>query len=66
MKTFLSSTYIDLKKYRQAASEALERLGHKVNRMEIFGARPDEPKEACAKESTNAIRLLGGSKASVL
>jgi hypothetical protein len=59
MKTFLSSTYIDLKEYRQAASEALERLGHKVNRMEIFGARPDEPKEACLKEIDECDLFVG-------
>ena len=59
MKTFLSSTYIDLKDYRQAASEALERLGLKVNRMEVFGARPDEPKEACLKEIEDCDLFVG-------
>ncbi len=50
MKAFLSSTYIDLIDHRRAATEALERLGHQVGRMEIFGARPEEPKVACLAE----------------
>lgn len=49
-KAFLSSTYVDLADYRKATTEALERLGHQVERMEIFGARPEEPKEACLAE----------------
>jgi tetratricopeptide (TPR) repeat protein len=50
MKTFLSSTYLDLKDHRHAAIEALERLGQEVGRMEVFGARPDEPTTACLNE----------------
>jgi hypothetical protein len=50
MKSFLSSTYVDLIEYRQAATEALERLGQQVGRMEIFGARPVEPSNACLSE----------------
>ena len=50
MKTFLSSTYLDLKEHRHAVVEALERLGQDVGRMEVFGARPDEPTTACLDE----------------
>lgn len=50
MKAFLSSTYIDLVDHRKAAIEALERLGYQVGRMEIFGARPEEPRQACLTE----------------
>jgi Flp pilus assembly protein TadD len=50
MKTFLSSTFVDLKDHRRAAAEALERLGQQVGRMEVFGARPDEPTAACLSE----------------
>ncbi|HLL75616.1 MAG TPA: DUF4062 domain-containing protein [Pyrinomonadaceae bacterium] len=50
MKTFLSSTYIDLIEHRKLAVEALERLGQEVGRMEVFGARPEEPSKACLSE----------------
>ena len=50
MRTFLSSTYVDLIEHRKAAIDAIERLGHQVRRMEIFGARPQEPQDACFAE----------------
>jgi hypothetical protein len=50
MKVFLSSTYIDLIEHRRQAAEALERLGQQAGRMEVFGARPEEPQEACLRE----------------
>ncbi len=50
MKAFLSSTYIDLIEHRKLAVEALERLGQEVGRMEVFGARPEEPSKACLLE----------------
>ena len=43
IKVFLSSTYDDLIEHRKVATEALEQLGQQVGRMEIFGARPEEP-----------------------
>lgn len=46
MKAFLSSTFTDLKEYRCTATEALERLGQQVGRMEVFGAQPSEPTAA--------------------
>ena len=59
MKTFLSSTYIDLVEHRQAAAEAVERLGQQVGRMEVFGARPDEPSEACFTEIDECDLFVG-------
>lgn len=50
MRVFLSSTYCDLVEHRQAATDALERLGQQVGRMEIFGARSEEPLNACVSE----------------
>jgi hypothetical protein len=50
METFLSSTFVDLVEHRRAATEALERLGQQVGRMEVFGAQPVEPKLACLSE----------------
>jgi hypothetical protein len=50
MKSFLSSTYVDLIEYRQAATEALERLGQHVGRMEILmHDRWNLPTLACLK-----------------
>jgi len=59
MKNFLSSTYVDLIEYRQAATEALERLGQQVGRMEIFGARPVEPSDACLSEIEECDLFVG-------
>lgn len=62
MKTyslFLSSTFIDLKEHRRSAIDALDRLGQKVDRMEIFGARPDEPKTGCLKEVESCDLFVG-------
>lgn len=50
MKTFLSSTFIDLIDHRQSAAEAMKRLGQHVGRMEVFGARPEEPMAASLNE----------------
>jgi len=55
----LSSTYADLNDYRRAAIDALERLGHQVGRMEIFGARPLEPTAACLQEIDECDLFVG-------
>jgi hypothetical protein len=59
MKIFLSSTYVDLIEYRQAAAEALERLDQQIGRMEIFGARPVEPSNACLSEIEDCDLFVG-------
>jgi hypothetical protein len=59
MKIFLSSTYVDLIEYRQAATEALERLGQQVGRNESFGAQPVEPSDACLSEIEDCDRFVG-------
>ena len=59
MKVFLSSTYSDLVDHRRAAAEALERLGQQVGRMEIFGARPEEPLAACLREIEDCHLFVG-------
>jgi hypothetical protein len=46
MKVFLSSTFTDLESHRNAVTKAIERLGGKVVRMEVFGARPDDATHA--------------------
>jgi 8-oxo-dGTP pyrophosphatase MutT (NUDIX family) len=59
MKVFLSSTYIDLVEHRKAVIEALERLGQQVERMEVFGARPEEPTAACLSEIDECELFVG-------
>ena len=59
MKAFLSSTYIDLIEHRKFAIEALERLGQDVGRMEVFGARPQEPTMACLSEIEGCDVFIG-------
>jgi hypothetical protein len=59
MKVFLSSTYADLVEHRGLAAEALERLGQQTGRMEVFGARPEEPREACLQEIDGCDLFVG-------
>jgi hypothetical protein len=59
VRVFLSSTYADLIGYRAAASQALERLGQQVGRMEVLGSRPDEPSKACAEEIDQCSIFVG-------
>jgi hypothetical protein len=59
MKTFLSSTYVDLANHRKAAAEAVERLGHQVGHMEVFGARPEEPSDVCLSEIDECDLFVG-------
>jgi hypothetical protein len=50
LKVFLSSTYLDLKDYRQAAIEVVNRYQCAPLAMEFFGAQPEEPAKVCDKE----------------
>ena len=59
MKVFLSSTYVDLIAHRRLATEALERLGQQVDRMEVFGARPEEPTSASLDEVDRCDLFIG-------
>ena len=59
MKAFLSSTYVDLIEHRRAAKDALEGLGMQVGRMEVFGARPQEPVAACLSEIEDCDLFIG-------
>jgi tetratricopeptide (TPR) repeat protein len=59
VRTFLSSTYLDLAEYRRVTATALERLGQAVERMEIFGARPDEPTFASFDEVQRCDLFVG-------
>jgi hypothetical protein len=59
MKVFLSSTSADLKAHRIATTEALERLGSQVDRMEVFGARANDPTQASLKDLEQSELFVG-------
>src|SRR5437016_2470465 len=58
-RIFLSSTYIDLRKHRQVVLDALARMSLQTAAMEHFGARPQEPTEACLDELANCDTFVG-------
>ena len=47
---FISSTYDDLKEYRRAVWELLEKFDVNVRGMEQFGARKEAPLATCLTE----------------
>jgi tetratricopeptide (TPR) repeat protein len=59
MKVFISSTYKDLIDYRAAAIRAVEGTNYQASKMEVFGARPDEPLDACLKEVEESDFFIG-------
>jgi len=59
MKIFISSTYIDLKDYRQVAIEVANRYECAPLAMEFFMAQPDEPTKVCDKEIHKCDILVG-------
>lgn len=59
MKVFISSTYNDLINYRIAAIKAVEGTSFQAVKMEVFGARPAEPLEACLKEVEQSDLFIG-------
>lgn len=59
MKLFISSTYIDLKEYRQVAIEVANRYECAPLAMEFFMAQPDEPTKVCDKEIRKCDIFVG-------
>lgn len=59
MKVFLSSTYEDLRDHRAKAAQAIERLGQRGVRMEVFGARPGDATGVCREEIDASDVFLG-------
>src|SRR5512147_2942179 len=59
MRVFISSTYKDLIDYRSAAIRAVEGTNYQASKMEVFGARPDEPLDACLKEVEESDFFIG-------
>jgi len=60
MKIFVSSTYLDLKKYRAEAKKAIEESGNEFVGMETFQSHTHEPTEFCPErvEECGAFVLL--------
>jgi hypothetical protein len=58
-RIYVSSTYEDLKPYRQAVREALQRLGHDDVAMEIYVAGPERPVDRCLKDVAGSDLYVG-------
>src|SRR6266404_1281437 len=56
---FISSTYDDLKEYRRAVWELLEKFDVNVRGMEQFGARKEAPLATCLAEVEQSDVYLG-------
>jgi hypothetical protein len=58
LTVFVCSTYSDLSKEREAVLDAIRRLQLQHDSMEFFGARSDQPIEACLMEVRRSNVLL--------
>jgi predicted Zn-dependent protease/energy-coupling factor transporter ATP-binding protein EcfA2 len=60
MRVFLSSTWLDLKPYREAVEKALRKMQEtEFSGMEYFGSRPETSKEVCLAEVDSADVHIG-------
>ena len=59
MKVFISSTYKDLIDYRAAAIRAVEGTSYQASKMEVFGARNEEPLVTSLKEVEGSDIFIG-------
>jgi len=64
MRVFISSIIAGYEEYRNAASEAIQSLGHEVVRAEEFAASPTSPQVACLSgvRSADVIVVLLGAR----
>lgn len=58
-KIYISSTYEDLKKEREAAAKAVRRLGHQPVYMEDYVAGPQQPVEKCLQDVRRCDIYIG-------
>ncbi|VVB96501.1 Uncharacterised protein [uncultured archaeon] len=58
MKIFVSSTYIDLKEYRDKARRAIEESGNEFVGMETFQSHTHEPTEFCPEKVEECDALV--------
>lgn len=59
-RVFVSSTFVDLEKFRQAVQKAIRQLGAIDVSMEHFGARDEWPKEECLRLITKESDFFVG------
>ncbi|MCP5108516.1 MAG: DUF4062 domain-containing protein, partial [bacterium] len=59
MKVFISSTYEDLREYREKAIEVVNRYERIPAAMEFFGSRSGEPTTVCKKEIERCDIFIG-------
>jgi formylglycine-generating enzyme required for sulfatase activity/predicted Ser/Thr protein kinase len=58
-RIYISSTYEDLKKEREAAAKAVRRLGHQPVYMEDYVAGPQRPVEKCLQDVRSCDIYIG-------
>jgi hypothetical protein len=59
LRVYLSSTYEDLKAYREAVFAALEKGGLDVARMEAYTAADERPLEKCLRDVAQSDIYVG-------
>lgn len=59
MKVFLSSTIEDMKLEREAVTEVIISLQHKISRSEFFPSMARTPEEVCLEEAANSDIFIG-------
>ncbi|MGF6789737.1 DUF4062 domain-containing protein [Paraburkholderia tuberum] len=59
LRVYLSSTYVDLKDYRDAVFKALEKGGLQVARMEAYTAADDRPMDLCLRDVAQSDLYVG-------
>jgi formylglycine-generating enzyme required for sulfatase activity/predicted Ser/Thr protein kinase len=58
-KIYISSTYVDLKEEREAAAQAIRRLGHQPVYMEDYVASPRQPIDKCMQDVKECAAYVG-------
>jgi HEAT repeat protein/energy-coupling factor transporter ATP-binding protein EcfA2 len=58
-KIFVSSTYLDLRQYRQRVSETLRKMNHQDIAMEYFTAEDIKPLDKCLEEVASCDLYVG-------
>jgi hypothetical protein len=58
-KVFISSTVLDLEKYREEVKSVIEQLGLFAIDMKNFGNRSEEPKEVCFQQIEQCDIMIG-------
>ena len=59
LRVYLSSTYEDLKEYREAVFAALEKGGLEVARMEAYTAADERPLDLCLRDVAQSDIYVG-------